>query len=92
MTVQDDGTGFEMGSQPGMASGHFGMQGMRERVERLGGTCDVTSTRGAGTTVTARVPPPRGDRRPQTDPRAMSHDPGGGDMLKQDAADMSRLG
>jgi signal transduction histidine kinase len=32
------------------------MQGMRERVERLGGTCEVTSTRGAGTTVTARVP------------------------------------
>ena len=92
VTVQDDGTGFDVGRQPGIASGHFGMQGMRERVERLGGTCAVTSTRGAGTTVTARVPPPRGDRRPQTDPRAMSHDPGGGDMLKQDAADMSRLG
>ena len=56
VTVQDDGTGFEVGRQPGMASGHFGMQGMLERVERLGGTCEVTSTRGAGTTVTARVP------------------------------------
>ena len=61
VTVQDDGTGFDVGRQPGMASGHFGMQGMRERVERLGGTCEVTSTRGAGTTVTARVPRTRHD-------------------------------
>jgi signal transduction histidine kinase len=44
-----------------MESGHFGMQGMRERVERLGGTCEVTSARGAGTTVTARVPRTRHD-------------------------------
>ncbi len=59
--VQDDGEGFDVGRQPGMESGHFGMQGMRERMERLGGVCEVASSRGEGTTVTVWAPPARGD-------------------------------
>lgn len=56
VTVRDDGCGFMPGSQAGPAQGHFGMQGMRERAEALGGACTVTSTPGAGTTVEFRVP------------------------------------
>jgi len=54
--VRDDGLGFEMGTQAGPRQGHFGLAGMRERAERLGGTLEIDSAIGQGTTVTARVP------------------------------------
>lgn len=55
MAVRDDGRGFDVGLQPGPAIGHFGIQGMRERVESLDGDFEIASTPGSGTTVTARV-------------------------------------
>jgi signal transduction histidine kinase len=58
MTVRDDGRGFDVGLQPGPGLGHFGIQGMRERVESLDGDFEIASTRGSGTAVTARVPHP----------------------------------
>ena len=80
LKVDDNGTGFDVGRQPGMESGHFGMQGMRERVERLGGTCEVASTRGAGTTVTVRVPQSRRDGRREAEPRQTTHAATGSDV------------
>lgn len=53
--VADDGCGFTPGKQPGPDQGHFGIAGMRERIERLGGSVSVTSTPDGGTVVTARV-------------------------------------
>ena len=55
VTVRDDGKGFTPGTQLGPLQGHFGMQGMRERVERLGGTLRIESVPGRGTTIHARV-------------------------------------
>ena len=55
-TVQDDGPGFSLGSQVGPADGHFGLSGMRERCELLGGTLGIDSAPGRGTTVRAAVP------------------------------------
>ena len=55
VTVRDDGQGFTPGTQAGPLQGHFGMQGMRERVERLGGTLRVESAPGRGTAIHARV-------------------------------------
>lgn len=54
--VKDDGNGFELGSQPGTSSGHFGLDGMTERAERLGGTLELKSTLGHGTTLFVQVP------------------------------------
>lgn len=51
LTVRDDGAGFLPGTQVGPAQGHFGLQGMRERVERLGGTIEIESAPGAGTMI-----------------------------------------
>jgi signal transduction histidine kinase len=51
--VADDGRGFVVGSEAGPREGHFGLQGMRERAERLGGTIVVQSRPGGGTTVEA---------------------------------------
>ena len=53
--VRDDGRGFDPAGRQGVEQGHFGIQGMRERAERLGGSIEIDSVPGAGATVHARV-------------------------------------
>jgi signal transduction histidine kinase len=53
LEVADDGVGFEPSLQN---AGGFGLPGMRERAERLGGAVRVESGPGQGTTVRAEVP------------------------------------
>ena len=48
-SVTDDGCGFDPDSRPGVAGGHFGLEGIRERVDQLGGTFDLSSAPGRGT-------------------------------------------
>jgi signal transduction histidine kinase len=62
--VRDDGCGFTVGEQVGPAQGHFGLDGMRERVERLGGSLAVVSAPAEGTSITARVPRTLADAGP----------------------------
>ncbi len=54
LEVSDDGKGFDVGSQAGGA--HLGLTLMRERVSRVNGTLDVTSSQNKGTAVVAAVP------------------------------------
>ncbi|MBS1843809.1 MAG: GAF domain-containing sensor histidine kinase [Actinobacteria bacterium] len=49
--VGDDGSGFDLSAGPGR-----GLLGMRERVEMLGGSIDLLSAPGDGTTVRASLP------------------------------------
>ena len=51
-SVTDDGDGFDSAAK---AYG-TGLQGMRDRLDAMGGTLEVTSALGAGTTVTGSVP------------------------------------
>jgi signal transduction histidine kinase len=51
LRVQDDGAGFAPGK-----SGRLGLRGMRERAALLGGSVEVGSEPGAGTTITAHIP------------------------------------
>ena len=53
--IRDNGDGFEMGRQAGPTEGHFGIPGMSERAERLGGTLKVSSSPGQGTLVEMMV-------------------------------------
>jgi signal transduction histidine kinase len=77
LAVRDDGQGFTPGSQPGPDQGHFGLSGMRERVERLGGTLSIDSQPGSGTTVRAVVPTRDYDRQIDVDDgRATGYDMG----------------
>ncbi len=55
LRVTDNGRGFVVGKQQGANEGHFGLQGMRERTERLGGTFTIASRPGEGTVVEATV-------------------------------------
>ncbi len=59
LAVEDDGIGFDPARAPGLQEGHFGMQGMRERVKRLDGTIAIQSTPGKGTQIVAEVPTPK---------------------------------
>lgn len=51
--IADNGRGMETG---GNAAPHHGLTGMRERLMRLGGRCDIVSGGTAGTTVTFVLP------------------------------------
>jgi signal transduction histidine kinase len=50
--VRDDGVGFD----PGSAGGGTGLQGMADRLEALGGSLEIRSVVGEGTTVFGRIP------------------------------------
>jgi len=50
LSIEDDGIG---GADPARGSG---LVGLRDRVEALGGTIEVTSVTGDGTLVVARLP------------------------------------
>ncbi|MEM9237791.1 MAG: sensor histidine kinase [Verrucomicrobiota bacterium] len=52
--VRDDGQGFDPRVPP--PRGHFGLHGMRERAQRLGGTFELQSAPGEGTVVKLSVP------------------------------------
>ena len=52
--VVDDGIGFDPATRPGAHEGHFGLQGVSERVRRLGGTFEIASNPGRGTVATLR--------------------------------------
>lgn len=58
LTIHDDGTGFDVpGDVTELArDGHFGVIGMCERAATVGGSVDLLSVQGHGTTVTVRVP------------------------------------
>ena len=61
LEVKDEGRGFDVErvlateSEVGVAGGHFGLRGMRDRVEIMNGTLQIESGR-KGTCITVRVP------------------------------------
>ena len=58
LEVLDRGVGFDP-SEPVDVAAHYGMLGMRERVELAGGTWNVESTPGVGTRIQASIPKER---------------------------------
>ena len=58
-SVRDDGCGFDPPSRPGPGEGHFGLQGIQERVEAIGGTIAIESAPGKGTKATINMKGPK---------------------------------
>jgi two-component system nitrate/nitrite sensor histidine kinase NarX len=56
VTVRDDGRGFDPDRVLGQDGSQFGVQVMRERVERVGGTFSIESSPGHGTEVGILLP------------------------------------
>ena len=61
LSVEDDGCGFEAADRPYTG---FGLIGMRERVELLGGKLEVISHAGRGTRIDVAVPAQRRNADP----------------------------
>jgi len=64
MRVSDDGRGLPPAAAS--RSGHYGLRGMRERLEGLGGTLTLHSNGQRGTLVEARLPIITASRQPAT--------------------------
>ena len=57
ISVRDNGRGFDPDNAPGASSGHFGLQGIRERAETLEGNFEIESgKRSRGTKALLRIP------------------------------------
>ena len=50
-SVRDNGCGFDPNEVPGPQQGHFGLQGVRERLEKLDGGIEIRSAKGNGTKI-----------------------------------------
>jgi two-component system NarL family sensor kinase len=73
LEVGDDGDGFATGHAPDpigeqLGYDHYGLASMRQQVEMAGGTWQVRSRPGHGTTITATLPLP-GDQASKTTDR-----------------------
>jgi NarL family two-component system sensor histidine kinase YdfH len=53
LEIRDDGGGFD---PEAVEAGHYGLLGMRERARLVGGTLDVVSEKGGGTTIKVCLP------------------------------------
>jgi signal transduction histidine kinase len=56
LRVKDDGVGIDPTTGDHGTEGHFGLRGMHERVERIGGKLTVASSGTSGTEITVVVP------------------------------------
>ena len=59
LEVRDDGRGFAINNEGTETPGHYGLTGMRERAAAIGGTLEVTSEPGVGTSVRLHAAAPR---------------------------------
>ncbi len=57
LRITDDGRGFSLPNRPSELAhaGHYGLVGMAERAEQAGGTLQIDSAVGAGTTIRVQV-------------------------------------
>jgi signal transduction histidine kinase len=60
LVVRDNGGGFDPERLPPVEGDHFGLSGMRERAEYLGGRLVVDSRPGEGTSIVLHIPRYRG--------------------------------
>ena len=59
LRINDDGVGFDPAAATKLLSeGHFGLAGMRERVEMVGGHLSIDSAPGKGTSVAVEMANP----------------------------------
>ena len=57
-SVRDDGAGFDPDAAPGVLQGHFGLEGVRERLRQLKGSLVFERMPGGGMRATVAIPLP----------------------------------
>ena len=63
-SVADNGTGFDPDHRPSVETGHFGLQGIGERITILGGEMTIRSSVGSGAKFTISLPLAPSGQRP----------------------------
>lgn len=63
LSVEDDGCGFDPARRPGTDEGHFGLQGIEDRIRKMSGRLTIDSRPGTGTRITVSFTP---DHQEQT--------------------------
>jgi signal transduction histidine kinase len=71
LSVRDDGQGFDPQGTFDPSAGHFGILGMQERADRIGGMFRLESHPGAGTLVEVSAPIPHSKQVSTTGPQAV---------------------
>jgi signal transduction histidine kinase len=56
LAIADDGAGFDAAALQHAGDDHYGLRFMRQRAEGLGGSLEISSAPGSGTTLIVRVP------------------------------------
>ena len=62
-SVKDNGSGFDPSNCDGPVQGHFGLEGIRNRLEKLDGEFAIESTPGVGTKATITIPLPSAQKQ-----------------------------
>ena len=58
ISVADNGCGFDPASCPSASTGHFGLDGIRERIDKFDGALAIDSSPGKGTRVKISIRTP----------------------------------
>ena len=58
-SVSDNGCGFDVDNHPGLREGHFGLQGVHDRIRSFEGEMEIKSALGHGTKVTLALTLPK---------------------------------
>ncbi len=58
VSVRDDGAGFDPDAVPGVTEGHFGLDGIRQRVRSFSGTFEMTRSAEGGMRAVVTIPIP----------------------------------
>lgn len=75
-SVKDNGCGFDPEGAPSIEDGHFGLQGIRERIAPFNGDFKIESASGKGAKATVSLTLPHSVHAPQPDnPSHSSHHP-----------------
>lgn len=61
-SVRDNGAGFDPDAAPGVLQGHFGLEGVRERLRRLKGRLEFKAVQGGGMKATVTIPLTKKDK------------------------------
>jgi signal transduction histidine kinase len=74
LQIHDDGKGFDPDTCTGPKDGHFGLLGIRERTERMGGHLKITSAPYAGTSIRVEIPTAPRDGEASTMSNGIRHE------------------
>jgi signal transduction histidine kinase len=71
LKIADDAIGFELAKLSSLPVGHYGLVGMQERIQRIGGRFAIHSKSGGGTEVVIQVSRGASRFREQSDVRSV---------------------